>query len=256
MYYRKIRALLCLFSFLCGLFAASASPVLAQYNYGQVYPNQNSNFWNMNGTTTQQRGYSIFPGIIGGVAGVAIGGTTMGPVGAVAGGIGGFALGNAVATKFGQDKGPLGYPQRTNSSWMLNMLPGVAGAVLGIALTASMGPLAWLVGGVAGYAIGSLAARVLFPQVYYGGTVYPTQRNYNLTPSVNINLGYNQPHYSTPAAPVGTVDLQDLKDKFYGAMSDYREALKEGSVEEQKEARSVYIKAQSAYLEAKKAAIK
>ena len=258
MYYRKIRALLCLTSFICGLFAASATPVLAQYNYGQIYPNtQNSDFWNMDGTTTQKRGYTVFPGIIGGVAGLAIGGATMGPAGAVAGGIGGFALGNAVATKLGPDLGPQGYPQRVNSSWMLNMIPGVAGAVLGIALTASMGPLAWIVGGVAGYAIGGLAARMLFPQLYYGGTVYPTQRTYNsTTPNVSVNLGYNQPYSSIPAAPTSTVNLQDLKDDFYEAMSKYREALKNGSVDEQKSAREFYIKAQNTYLDAKKAALK
>ena len=258
MYYRKLRALLCLFTFICGLFAASVSPVMAQYNYGQVYPNtNNSDFWNMDGTTTQQRGYTVFPGIIGGVAGLAIGGATMGPVGAVAGGIGGFALGNAVATKFGKDLGPQGYPQRVNSNWLLNMLPGVAGAVLGIALTASMGPLAWIVGGVAGFAIGGLAARILFPQVYYGGTVYPTQRTYNsTTPSVSVNLGYQQPYSSIPSAPSSSVDLQDLKDGFYEAMSRYREVLKNGTVEEQKSAREVYIKAQNTYLDAKKAALK
>jgi len=244
MAFRRRRALVCLLSFLAGLVATGARPVLAE-----TLPSYASGDYGTGvGVTVQQRGYSFFPAIIGGVAGLAIGGAAMGPVGALAGGVGGFALGNAVADKFGPDLGTIGYPQRINTGLMASLIPGMAGAVLGLVVTASMGPLAWVIGGVAGFFVGQFLARVIFPQMYYGGNVYPVERTYQYSaPTVQATVT----RQSTPSAP--TTSLVDLKKTFYDAMSTYRQALTGGSEGDQHEARALYLKAQQDYFDAKRA---
>jgi len=240
---RRLSSLLCLAVFLCGLFVASAGPALASWE-----PSHDD-------TTQLQGDYSIFPAVIGGVAGLAVGGAALGPVGALAGGISGFAMGNAIANHYVSGDNPVGPEEKINSGFMVNFLPGIAGAVAGLVITAGMGPLALMVGGATGFFLGKLLAKIMFPQVYYGGPVYerstPTFRG---RPSVSGTLN-NQGMANSfmPASPVTEVDLSELKSNFYDSMHAYSEAMKTNDTEKIKSARGSYLNAQNIYFDAKRA---
>ena len=241
---RRFSSVLCLSAFLIGFFSVNVSPVLAE-PWRPPYE----------GREQQDGDFSIFPAIIGGVAGLTIGGISMGPVGALAGGIGGFALGNVVANYYTDGDNPVGPAEKINSSFLANFLPGIAGAVAGIAITAGMGPLALMVGGATGFFLGKMLARVLFPQIYYGGPEFQQSSVvYTGTPTMSGTLNYpgTSPSFK-PAAPVSEVSLSDLKTQFYDSMRDYKDAMSTGGVEEVKTARSQYLEAQNSYFDAKRA---
>jgi hypothetical protein len=120
-----------------------------------------------------------------------------------------------------------------------------------------MGPLAMIVGGVTGFFLGKLLARVMFPQLYYGATVYPEANRtfqYQYTPAAGAATVADRMSVA-PAAPTATAEsLEDLKASFYQSMRDYREALSGGDRAAQQEARAIYLEAQTRYFDAKRAA--
>jgi hypothetical protein len=241
---RRMSSVLCLVAFLAGFLAVNVSPVLADA-YRPSY----------DGTEQQDGDYSIFPAIIGGVAGLTVGGLAAGPVGAMAGGIGGFTLGNAVAKHFIDGTNPVGPAEKVNSGFMVNYLPGIAGAVAGIAITAGMGPLALIVGGATGFFLGKILAQVLFPQMYFGGPEYERSAStYTGTPAISGTLNTISSATFMPKAAVSEISLSDLKDVFYDSMSEYKAAMATGSSDEVKAARGQYLEAQNAYFDAKRLA--
>lgn len=249
MHSRRLKAFICLVGFGLGLFSTTAAPLMAQDAAASTREG-----W---GLSQQMTGGSLLPNVIGGVTGLAIGGATFGVVGAMAGAVGGWALGQVVQDKLYPDQQTLGYPTQVNESLMASLIPGLAGAVLGAAVVWGMGPLAMIVGGVTGFFLGKLLAKVMFPQLYYGATVYPEANRtfqYRYTPSVGAATVADRMSVA-PAAPASTTEsLEDLKASFYRSMHDYREALAGGDRTAQLEARAVYLEAQTRYFDAKRAA--
>jgi hypothetical protein len=192
------------------------------------------------------------------VTGLAIGGATFGVVGAVAGAAGGYALGQALGNKYDPGQ-PLGYPQRVNNSLLATIIPGVAGAVLGVALFAGAGPMGWIMAGMTGFALGNLVARLLFPQLYYGGAFTPMARTFSsptVTGQVAPVVGRFSNAVAVPQAPSSPAqDLGQLRDTFIDAMRAYVRALSSGSVDVKQNTREAYEKARKAYDDAKAAAL-
>ncbi len=196
--------------------------------------------------------------MIGALMGVAMG-SGFGIIGTVIGGMAGYWLGGKLADILHPGY-PYGYPQRVGSG---PAIAGLMGAAMG-ALMASGAGMVWMIaGGLAGYYVGRLVARVLFPQLYYGGVFYPVYRQ---TGGVQYPYsGYNpystypqiyRPKYPSSPTTSAAEDIEELKAKYEKALADYRNTLRTGDIEKITMAREAYKEAERAYWEAKSAAMR
>mgnify|MGYP006282700521 FL=1 len=208
------------------------------------------------------------PGIIGAVAGLALGASCFGWMGALIGGIGGYFLGDVVGkwllpSGMGYNN-PYGNPygqQYGRSS--VPLISGLIGAGVGAFMLSSFGMFGMVLGGAAGFMLARLAVRLISPELYYYGFqrpgAYPQQgNNYyyspQTTPQEEIQQVSPSSSTTTKASETGDGKLSTLQEDFYQAMRDYKKALVEGDEASKMEMRKNYLEKREAYEAAKEQA--
>jgi hypothetical protein len=272
---RRLPAVFLLFAMLFGL---SPAPLLAQvpsatYNpyrgvgsapggfqgdpryqrgYGQRY---NPDYYNNAGS-----GYSgghgftkIIPPAVGAVMGLAMG-AKFGWVGALVGGtiglFGGKAISSAIFGESYYQGGQSGYFQASNQA---NYIPGMIGALIGGFMGSSFGVVGMILGSGVGYLVGKGIAKLMFPNLYYGGSYFSPGGGGGFYPNAPGDAEVRVE--GAPASPVSSqASLAQLKDVFYQSMRSYKLAMEGENEQEILSRRKVFLDAQRAYLDAKRAA--
>lgn len=230
----------------------------ANQRYASMYGNRfQPGYYGATGQGGYGQGYQL-PGLLGAVAGLAIGASTFGVWGAVIGGIGGYLLGKTI----GNYILPAGLG--TNYGVQQSMTPlmvGAVGALAGAWALKFLGPMGWVIGGTLGFVMAQWMTRTLAPNFYY----YGFQRPGTYPPYANQNAYYYAPGTTepqvgeavTPTAAVVTTPvkasdtLSDLQEKFYDAMRTYKTALSGSDAAAQEAARAEYMSTRDAYMKAK-----
>ena len=235
----------------------------SQYDqrYSRTYGNRyQPGYYGYNNSSSN--GYQL-PGIIGAVAGLALGASVFGWMGALIGGIGGYFLGDVVG-KWLIPSG-LGYNNGYYPSSKVPLISGLIGAGIGAFMLSSFGMFGMVLGATAGFAVARLAVRLIAPQLYYYGFqrpgMYPqNQPQYYYAPGTTpVDAGAAQQQtpavVTAPKASDTTDNLSSLQEEFYQAMREYKSALVEGTDTEKNETRQKYMDTKAAYDQAKKEAL-
>lgn len=235
--------------------------------YGGRYDRQHGarfdpNYYQNQGGYSGGFGFTrLIPPLVGGVLGLAMG-AKFGWIGAILGGAVGVFGGQAVShMAFGDSYYSDAFDYRWKGQNNLSFIPGAIGTAIGAFMGSSFGFFGMAVGGGVGYLVGKGVAKMLFPNLYYGGPA-PVPGGYG--------GGYYMPPYAStdPAsstvtgagfapetsAAAASADLADLKQKFYDSMRTYKDALTAGDETAKEEARQGFLAAQREYFDAKGAA--
>ena len=236
----------------------------SQYDqrYSQTYGNRyQTGYYGYN--NSYSNGYQL-PGIIGAVAGLALGASVFGWMGALIGGIGGYFLGDVIG-KWLIPSG-MGYNNGYYPSSKVPLISGLIGAGIGAFMLSSFGMFGMILGATAGFCVARLAVRLIAPQLYYYGIqrpgTYPTnQTQYYYAPGTTpVDAGtaeQQMPAISTTTTKASETSdsLSSLQEEFYQAMREYKTALVEGTDDEKAQTRQKYVETRAAYDEAKKEAL-
>lgn len=261
---KKFRRLSCLFLVVAMLLGLAPEPVRAQvtpsYNpYQGVgntrYGGQNGQRYDPSYYQPGNYGYSgghgftrLIPPLIGGVFGAIIG-AKFGFVGLAIGGALGFFGGKAISSAiFGDSYYTDNQSYYFSASNKANFIPGAIGAMLGAFMGSSFGVVGMLIGGGIGYLVAKGVARMMFPNLYYGGYYAPQ-------PGYGGGYGYGgafAPEDSTGAAAPTSSDLGVLKAQVDSTLQVYHQTMEGGTDEDAiMKARLAYLAAQKAFLQAK-----
>lgn len=262
---KKFRRLSCLFMVLVMLLGLAPEPVRAQvtpsYNpyqgvgnsrYGGQYGQRYDPSYYQPGNYGYSGGHGftrLIPPLVGGVMG-AIFGAKFGFLGVAIGGALGFFGGKAISSMiFGDSYYTNNQSYYFSASNKANFIPGAIGAMLGAFMGSSFGVVGMLIGGGIGYLVAKGVARMMFPNLYYGGYYTPQ-------PGYGNNGGYSaygSPLFSEDAASAPTSsDLGVLKAQVDSTLQAYHDSMEAGTDEDAiMKARLAYLSAQKAFLQAK-----
>jgi len=215
-------------------------------------------------TTAGTTGYQL-PGIIGAVAGLAIGASCFGWMGALIGGVGGYFLGDIVGKWLLPNN--LGYNNAYGTGYYpqskVPLISGLIGAGIGAFMLSSMGMVGMVLGGLAGFMVARMAVRLIAPELYYYGFQRPGMYNttgtgaYYYAPGTTPQAGTTVPQAAdttTVKASDTNAPLSTLQEEFYQSMREYKDALVGGDDAAKEAARQDYVAKKQAYDAAKAAA--
>ena len=207
---------------------------------------------------TGSRSYEL-PGVIGAVAGVALGAATFGWMGAIVGGLAGYFIGDKIGEWMYPRGSEMKHPYRPDSK--VPLISGLIGAVSGIALLSSFGMVGMAVGGMVGWMAARSVMKLVAPKFYYygfqreGRYQYGTGNAYYYAPGTTESATGPAAASNTEGAVSGK-PLPELQENFYDSMRVYRKALADNTDEEDiKAKRKVYVETQKAYEAARNSAI-
>lgn len=266
----KFRRLSCLFLVVAMLLGLAPEPVRAQvtpsYNpyqgvggdprYGGQYGQRYDPSYYQPGNVGYSGGHGftrLIPPLIGGVMGAIIG-AKFGFLGVAIGGALGFFGGKAISSMvFGDSYHSGSQSYYFTASNRANFIPGAIGAMLGAFMGSSFGVVGMLIGGGIGYLVAKGVARMMFPNLYYGGS-YTPQPGYGGGYGGGYGYGGIGSPYAPETAPSAptTSDLGVLKARVDAALQTYHETMEGGTDQDAiLKARLAYLSAQRNFLQAR-----
>lgn len=263
----KFRRMSCLFLVVAMLLGLAPEPVRAQvtpsYNpyqgvgqpggrYGGQYGQRYDPSYYQAGNHGYSGGHGftrLIPPLVGGIFGAIIG-AKFGFLGVAIGGALGFFGGKAISSAiFGDSHYTNNQNYYFTASNKANFIPGAIGAMLGAFMGSSFGIVGMLIGSGIGYLVAKGVARMMFPNLYYGGS-YTPQPGYG---GAYGGGGIGMPYASdtAPAAPT-SADLGVLKARVDTTLKAYHESMESETDQDIiLKARLAYLGAQSAFLQAR-----